>query len=95
MPFTDILFLVGIIFAFVAFAAALAWGDYRTRSISGPKEQVVRAINPGGRASLALVKTTSQNDRTKDWDSADNMSAADKVTHRILPGLEQATSRLG
>jgi hypothetical protein len=89
MPITDILFLVGIIFAFVAFAAALAWGDYRTRSISGPKKEVVGAINPGGRASLVLAKTTSQNDR------ANNMSAADKVTHRIPSGPEQTTSRLG
>jgi hypothetical protein len=94
MPITDILFLVGIVFAFVAFAAALAWGDYRTRSISHPKKEIVRAINPGGRASLALVKTSNQNDRTKDWDSADNLSTANKVTHRMLPGPQQ-TTRLG
>ncbi len=93
MPITDILFLVGIIFAFLAFAAALVWGDYRTRSISGPKKKVTRAINPGGRASLALVKTKSQNDRLKDWGGTDNMSPAE--THRMLPGPEQTTSRLG
>jgi hypothetical protein len=91
MPITDITVLVGIVFAFVAFTAALAWGDYRTRSISHPRNEIVRVINPEGQASLALVKTSNQNDRIKDWDSADNLSAAEKVTNRMLPEQQQTT----
>jgi hypothetical protein len=95
MPITDILLLVGIIFAFVTFAAALAWGDYRTKSVSRPKEEFVRAIRPDGRASLMVVKTAIQNDRLKDRGSTRNVAAADKVTQRTLPGTEQTLSRPG
>lgn len=31
MPMADVIVLAGIVFAFVAFAAALAWADYQTR----------------------------------------------------------------
>ena len=34
MPMTDMLILSLIIFAFVAFAAVLAWGDHQTRDIA-------------------------------------------------------------
>lgn len=34
MPITDVLILSLIIFAFVAFAAVLAWGDHQTRDIA-------------------------------------------------------------
>lgn len=34
MSTADILILAGIIFAFVAFAVILAWGDYQTLEIS-------------------------------------------------------------
>jgi hypothetical protein len=32
MPIHDALIIAGIVFAFIAFAIILAWGDYQTRS---------------------------------------------------------------
>jgi hypothetical protein len=34
MPITDIIVLSVIVFAFLAFAAVLAWGDYQTKEIA-------------------------------------------------------------
>jgi len=33
MPITDVLMLATIIFAFVAFAVVLAWGEHQTRQL--------------------------------------------------------------
>ena len=94
MPITDIFFVGGIIFAFVAFGAALAWGDYQTRFISGPKREDVRATNPGDRRPLVLVSTTNQNDSPQRLGHADNKPSAEKVTHRTPPRTEQPSGRL-
>jgi hypothetical protein len=80
MPINDILFLVGIVFAFVAFAAALAWGDHQTRLVSRPKKEAAHAIKPGGHTSLVLVETTGQHDRVNELGSTCNVSGVDKVT---------------
>jgi multisubunit Na+/H+ antiporter MnhC subunit len=36
MPLPDILILTGIVVAFVAFAATVAYGDYQTRHLERP-----------------------------------------------------------
>ena len=34
MPITDVIVISVVIFAFIAFAVVLAWGDYQTREIA-------------------------------------------------------------
>jgi hypothetical protein len=34
MPITDLVILSGIVFAFLAFVAVLAWGDHQTKEIA-------------------------------------------------------------
>jgi hypothetical protein len=94
MPIYDILCLVGIISAFVAFGVALAWGDYQTRSIDRSSKEAADAASSGGRASLVLVETTDRTDPFKDSRrSAVHVFAAEELRHRT--GTEQTTSRLG
>lgn len=55
MPITDIVILCVITFAFVAFAAALAWGDQQTREIARASRQ--RALSG---AHVASLKSSAQ-----------------------------------
>jgi len=49
MSIIGIICLVGIVGAFVLFAAVLAWGDYQTRHVTRPirKEQQRQGTNAG------------------------------------------------
>ena len=55
MPITDVLLLSFFIFAFVAFGAALAWGDYQTHDIA----QKSRASALAGTPAEAPKKPTA------------------------------------
>jgi hypothetical protein len=82
MPITDILFLVGTICAFAAFAGVLAWGDYRTRSIGRPNERTFRPAELESHVSSVSAKTIGQNDRPKHGFIACSGSATDLATPR-------------
>lgn len=50
MPITDVFILSVIVFAFVAFAVVLAWGDHQTREIARASRE--RALTGAHVASL-------------------------------------------
>jgi hypothetical protein len=53
MPITDIIILSVIVFAFLAFAVVLAWGDHQTREIARLRRE--RALF-GSDAHVVLLK---------------------------------------
>lgn len=54
MPIISAAILAGIVFAFVAFAVVLAWGEYRTRNFSQAAD-----AQAGTRAQVQSLKKTA------------------------------------
>jgi len=60
MPNADVLMLATIIFAFVAFAVVLAWGEHQTRQLSAS----VRPNTTSGVKPRRLTRTNAPKSKT-------------------------------